>query len=114
MKLLISEDRIFLVTQFTQEMIYVYRVLNYIGLELKLSMIIEVDNQGAVDLKKKWSVGGITCHVEVRKYFIREPKEQGLLLVKVFPGDTNASDLFNKTLGGSDFESCTKVFCNDE
>ena len=41
-------------------------------------------------------------------------KEQGLLLVKWCPGETNESDVFTKILGESDFESNTKVFCKDD
>ena len=40
-------------TQCTQDMLYVYILLKNIVLKLKFPMIIEVDYQGAVDLKKK-------------------------------------------------------------
>ena len=40
-------------------MIYVKILINGIGLKLKLPMIIEVDNQGAVELVKNLGVVGI-------------------------------------------------------
>jgi hypothetical protein len=42
-------------------------------------MILYVDNNGANDLVDNWSIGGRTRHVEVRQYFLRELKEQGLI-----------------------------------
>jgi hypothetical protein len=36
-------------------------------------------DKGAKDLINNWSVGGRTCHMEVREYFLRELKEQGLI-----------------------------------
>ena len=91
-------------------MIYVKILINGIGLKLKLPMIIEVDNQGAVELVKNLGVVGRPQHIEVRQYLLIEPKEQGLLLVKWCPGETNKSDFFTNSLGVSDFERHTKVF----
>ena len=83
-------------------------------MKAKLPITIEFENQGSVDSEKNWSVGGRTSHVEIRQYFLRELKEQGLLLVKWCPGETNESDLFTKNLGGSSFERRTRVFCNGD
>ena len=33
-----------------QDMLYVYRLLQSLGLEVELPMILEMDNKGAVDL----------------------------------------------------------------
>ena len=76
-------------------------------------MLIEVDNQGDVNLENTWSVGGRKLNDEVFQYFLRELKVQELLLVKWCPGEKNESYLFNKKFGVSDFERNTKVFCND-
>jgi len=46
-------------------MLYVRHILESMGLKVKLPMIIEMDNMGAVDLANNWSVGGRTRHVDV-------------------------------------------------
>ena len=42
------------------------RVLASTGLKVKKPMLSEMDDKGAVDLSKTWSVGGRTRHVDVK------------------------------------------------
>ena len=56
-------------------------------LQVELPMILEIDNRGAVDLANNWSVGGRTRHVDVRQNFLRELKEQGIIIVKWISGE---------------------------
>ena len=58
-----------------QDMMYVYNLMSLMGLQVQLPMVLEMDNQGAVDLANRWSVGGRTRHVDVRIHYIRELKE---------------------------------------
>ena len=53
-----------------QDMLYIYCLLKPLELEVKLPMVLEMDNKGAVDLANNWSVGGRTRHVDVRNYFL--------------------------------------------
>ncbi len=48
-----------------QDMLYVQHILESMGLKVKLPMILEMDNRGAVDLANNWSIGGPTRHVDV-------------------------------------------------
>ena len=44
---------------------------------MKLPMILEMDNKGAVDLASNWSIGGCTRHVDVHSVScgnLRSPK----------------------------------------
>ena len=52
-------------------MLYLYRILNIIGLKVKLPMNIEVDSQVAIDFKNSYSFGRKTYHVELHKYYLR-------------------------------------------
>ena len=40
-----------------QDMLYVMNLLKSIGLKVKLPMVLEMDNRGALDLAHNWSVG---------------------------------------------------------
>jgi hypothetical protein len=73
-------------------------------------MILEVDNKGTVDLANNWSAGGRTRHVDVRQNFLRELKEDGILLVKWIPGPSNDADLHTKNLSGPDFEKHVETY----
>ena len=79
-----------------QDMLYIYRLLGSIGLSVELPMLLETDNKGAVDLANNWSVGGQTHHVDVRNHFLRELKDEGLIMVKHISGDENEADIFTK------------------
>ena len=79
-----------------QDMLYVYRLLESIGLSVELPMLLETDNKGVVDLANNWSVGGRTHHLDVRNHFLHELKDEGLKVVKHVPGDENEADNFTK------------------
>ena len=51
-----------------QDMLYVYRLLESIGLSVELPMLLEIDNKGAVDLANNWSMGGRTRHVHPESF----------------------------------------------
>jgi hypothetical protein len=53
----------------------VRHILESMELKMKLPMILEMDNKGAVDLANNWSIGGRTRHVDVRQCFLWELKE---------------------------------------
>jgi hypothetical protein len=61
-------------------------------------MTLEMDNSGAVDIAKSLNVRGRMHHVEVCDYFLRELKDQGLLIIRHIPGDINDSDIFTKNV----------------
>ena len=73
-------------------------------------MVLEIDNQGAVDLANNWSAGGLTRHVDVRQHFLRDLKENGILLVKWIPGPTNDADLHTENLAAVDFKKHVAVY----
>ena len=54
-----------------QDMLYANRIMESLELKVKLSIILEVDNKGTVDLINNWSVGGKTRHVETCQLFLR-------------------------------------------
>ncbi len=55
-------------------------------------------------MTNNYSVGGRTRHVDVKFFFLRELKEQGLLVIKHVPGEQNDADIFTKNVTASIFE----------
>jgi len=98
-------------THCAQDMLFMMRVLESMGLKVAKPMILRIDNKGAMDLTHNWSVGGRTRHVDVRYMFLRELKEEGILVTEWISTDDNASDIFTKNLGGPKFEKHTSVYC---
>jgi hypothetical protein len=91
------------------------RVLESIGLKVKKPMMLYNDNKGAVeDLMNNWSVGGWTCHIEVRQCFLRELKEEGVIITVWCSEDIVSSDLFTKNLERPLFERHAETFCGKD
>ena len=59
------ETELFSVVVFAQDVMFVMRALNSMGLKVKLPIKLEIDNKGAKHILHNWSVGGILRHVEV-------------------------------------------------
>jgi hypothetical protein len=97
-------------TQCVQDMLYAWHIMQSIGLRVRLPMQLEIDNRGAVGLANNWSVGGRTRHVEVRQYFLRELKEQGIVVTTWLAGVLMSSDLFTKNLARPLFEQHASVY----
>jgi hypothetical protein len=95
---------------FVQDMLYMKNVLESLGLRIKLPIILEMDNQGAVYLANNWSIGGRTRHIDVKSVFLRELKEAGVLVIKWIAGAVNEAYIFAKNLDGPAFQQYTRVF----
>ncbi len=68
------------------------------GLKVKLPIILEMDNKGAVNLANNWSVGNRTRHVDVRQCFLRELKKSKIMDISWIKGTENKADVFTKNL----------------
>ena len=85
-------------------LMYVYHLLESLELKVELPMVLKMDNSGAVDIANSWSVGGRMRHVDARNYFLQELKDQGLLVIKHIPGDSNNVDIFTKNVTSAIFK----------
>lgn len=84
----------------THDMLDFYRMLESLGLQVDLPMIIEMENSGDFNIAKCWSAGKRTHHVDVCNYFLHELKNHGLLMVRHMPVGTHDSNLFTKKVTG--------------
>ena len=100
----VTEAELYAAVLCAQDMLFIMRLLFSLGLDVQLPMILEVDNKGAVDFINGWSVSGRTRHIEVKQYFLRELKEQGIIKIIWRSGDEMTSDIFTKNLPPSLFE----------
>ena len=82
MTLSVTESELVAVIDCVQDLLFKRRVLESIGLQVELLMVLRVDNRGVVDLVNNWSVTGCMCHsITVRTNFLRELKEQGFIFI---------------------------------
>jgi hypothetical protein len=93
-----------------QDMLYMKNVLESVGLMVKLPVVLEMDNLGAVYLANIWSIGGRTRHIDFRSVLLQELKEAGEMVIKWISGTANEADIFTKNLDGPTFQRYTKFF----
>jgi hypothetical protein len=110
----VTESELGGATETAQDMLFVMQIVESMGLKVKKPMILYLDNKGAKDLANSWSVGGRTRHIEVRQYFLRELKEQGLIQCVWTSGVLMTSDILTKNLSQDIFERHAKVFCGTD
>ncbi len=79
-------------------MLYAKNLLESIGLKVKLPMVSEINNIGAVDLINGFTVGSDTHQIEVKQCFLWELKESKQLIVDWISGSENNADMFTKNL----------------
>ncbi len=72
-------------------------------------MVLQMKNKGAVDLINSFSIGGRTCHIDVRQCFLRELKEAKIMVVTWIPGTENEADMFTKNLDGPAFKGYAEL-----
>ena len=109
----VSEAKLFSGTQCAQDMLYIMHIIEGMKLGVKKPIKLLMDNKGSVDLVNGYSCGGRTRHIDVRQYFLRDLKEQGLAEVEWIPGEKNCSDVFTKKLLGPLFEKHAKMFVSE-
>ena len=97
-----------------QDMSYVMHIVEALGLKVKRPMGLTMDNKGEVNLANSWSVGGRTHHVNVKQYFLRDLKEDGVIQVNWVSGLENVSNGFTKNLGGPAHRKQVHVFCGTD
>jgi hypothetical protein len=69
-------------TQCMQELLFVKKVVELVGLKIKLPMILKTDNKGAKDFVNTCSVGGRMRHIKVMHFYVRYLKANGFLEVE--------------------------------
>ncbi len=93
-----------------QDMLYQINMLESIGLKLEVPMILEMDNNGAVNRINSFRVGGCMQHINVKQCFLWELTEAKVIVVKWIPSSENEADLFTKNFDGPLFKRYAKLF----
>jgi hypothetical protein len=92
----VTEAELVAGTECAQDMLYIKKILESMGLKVKLPMILKIDNKGFVDFTKSWTMAGRMRHIDCRYYFLRELREAGIIVVEWIDTARNTSDLFTK------------------
>jgi hypothetical protein len=64
-----------------QEMFYAQKVLEVVGIKVKLQMLLKVGNKCTIDVINCWSVGSRTGHIDACYLFLRKAKENSMVKI---------------------------------
>lgn len=85
------------------------------GLQVAHPMLLEMDNQGAIDITNKWPSNDCIHHLDICYKFLPEFKEANLICCVWCPIDKNEADTLTKNLHGHMFSKHNQCFVgNDE
>ena len=111
----VTEAELIALVQCVQEMFFVKKVLESMGLKVELPMMVECDNKGAVDLVNGHGVSENTKHIDVRILHVRDFKDKGFIIVKWTPTESNEADIGTKNTSYATFTKHLPRFVgNDE
>ena len=77
---------------------FVKQILEFLGIEIKYPIVVNVDNVGAIFLASSPSSGQRTRHIDIRYHFVREFIEDGVLKIIFVRSEENDSDMFTKNV----------------
>jgi hypothetical protein len=97
-----------------QQMLFAWRIVESIGLTVRLPMILCADNTGSIQLANNWTSSGRTKHIDVRHHFLRELVERGIIKLVFVKTDENTADMFTKNLGRVSFNKHTKTLVGED
>jgi hypothetical protein len=95
-----SEAEFYAMSETAKEIKFVYQVLQSMGIEVRLPIIIRVDNIGAIFMAENMAVSQRTKHIDTRARFINEFVEDEFLRIIFVRSADNDADLYTKNLGG--------------
>jgi hypothetical protein len=85
--LLVTEAEFVAAVEVVQNMCFARSVISSLGLKVQLPMLIEVYNEGAVDLINSWTATGRTRHIAT-----------GVIIVQWISNVGMSSDIFTKNV----------------
>jgi len=113
-KLSVTESELESAVTCAQDMMFVKELMESMGFEVQLPMVLKTDNQGVKDIANGWSIGGRTRHIQTKCTWIRELVESEILKVDHINGLDMTSDLFTKNLPRRQFEKHAKKLCGTD
>ena len=89
-----SEAECVAISNAVKEIKFLYFLLQNLGIELDLPIVVKTDNIGALFMSQNSSTGVRTRHVDTRYHIIRENIEDGIIKKEFVKSIENDSDIF--------------------
>jgi kynurenine formamidase len=81
-------------------------------LQVSNSVLVNVDNQGAIQLVKNPMFHKRSKHIDIKYHFIRSELELGTINVEYVASEDNLADIFTKPVGKTKLDKFKFFICN--
>ena len=88
-------------------------ILEFLGIKVELSIMVMIDNIGAIYLSDNATSSKRTKHIDTRYHFTRDYIEDGVIKVKFVESVDNDADTFTKNTKNEDFVRHTSKYMKD-
>ena len=105
-----SEAEYVSISEIAQDLLFVKQNLEFADRTIRYTIIVHVDNIGAIYMAKNGSSSNQTKHVNTRYHFVRELIEEGIMKIEFVKLENNNSDIFTKNLGQELFKKHSNFF----
>ena len=105
-----TEAEFVALSEAAKEIKFVVQVLRSMKMQVKMPIVVRVDNVGAIGLSKNLSTSQRTKHIDVRYHFVREFVEEKMIEIVFVRSEENHADIFTKNVSGDVFEKHAKHF----
>jgi hypothetical protein len=99
-----SEAEYVALSEAAKEIKFVYQILRSMGVNVKLPIIVRVDNIGAIFMSENIAISDKSKHVDIRYRFVNEFVQDKFLRIIFVRTADNDADIFTKNLPGELFK----------
>jgi len=99
-----AEAEYYSLSEAAKDIKFVYMLLDFVGVNVELPIIVRVDNIGAIFMSENISTSNRTKHVDCRIRFVNQFIEDGFLKVIFVKSEDNKSDPLTKNVSGDIYE----------
>jgi hypothetical protein len=93
-----TEAEYVVMSEAVKEVKFIYYLLCDIGIEVKLPIMVKIDNVGAMFIAQNSSSGVRTRHVDTRYHFVQENLDDRIMKIECIKSVENQSDIFTKNV----------------
>ena len=109
-----SEAEYVTLSEAAKEIKFIYQLLLSIGMQVRLPIVVRVDNVGAIFMSENTSTSGQTKHIDIRYRYVNEMILDSFLKVIFVKTSENVADVFTKNVRSETYRELVKHFLLDK
>jgi hypothetical protein len=109
-----SEAEFVAISEAVKEVLFVIQLLESMGIEVELPVVVRVDNMGAIFMSENASSNTRTRHIDTRYHFVRELIEDKVVEIVFVKTKDNTADGFTKNVTGETYQEHSRDFVWDK